>query len=196
MWNSSFDFPRPRGMAIIWLLPYVGMQLFPLPLKITNQMRPLVMCTIHGTQTLMHTSLRTSSSLSYSTTTTWELMLMILLMLGDSKYALGWLKIQSDGYCEFEGGQTGGSDVYSHICIRIYHTFHLRPKYSPRIGAFEGSFLANTSTSSNQRAPAFPSRLVSLSRCIMYSNALRSLRPSPLDMSLTSVEKNAYIAGQ
>jgi hypothetical protein len=37
MWNSSFDFPRPRGMAIIWLLPYVGMQLFPLPLKITNQ---------------------------------------------------------------------------------------------------------------------------------------------------------------
>jgi hypothetical protein len=45
--------------------------------------------------------------------------------------------------------------------------------------------------------PAIPSRLASLSRCTMYPNASRSLRPSPLlDTSLTSLENNAPIAGQ
>jgi hypothetical protein len=44
MWNSSFDFPRLQEMAIIWHSPYVGMQLSPPPLKITNQMWLSVTC--------------------------------------------------------------------------------------------------------------------------------------------------------
>jgi hypothetical protein len=77
MRNSNFDFPRLQGMAIL----YVSMQLSPLPLKITNQMRLPVTCPIHGTQTSMHISSWTSSVLSYSTTTTLESMQVILSML-------------------------------------------------------------------------------------------------------------------
>jgi hypothetical protein len=58
----KFDFLRLRVMAIIWHLPYVGVQLSPLPLEISNQMQLLVTCLIHGTRFLNHIDSWTSSS--------------------------------------------------------------------------------------------------------------------------------------
>jgi hypothetical protein len=66
---------------------------------------------------------------------------------------------------------------------------HVLCKYSDPLSE-PCELFATASTSSNQRTPAFPHAWRVCQGHIMYSNASRSLCPSPsLDTSLTGLEK-------
>ena len=76
---------------MIWHLAYAGIQPSPLTLKTTIQAHPSVTCQIHGTQKSRNMSLLTSFCSLYSTKMILESILVTLLMLGETKYFLGWL---------------------------------------------------------------------------------------------------------
>ena len=81
---------------MIWHSACVGMQPSPQTPKTTIQAQLSVICHIHGTQKSRNMSLLTSFSSLYSTRMILESILVTLLMLGETRYFLGWFN-ESDG---------------------------------------------------------------------------------------------------